>query len=161
MAPMRTGLKEIFTTLVDDEVPVAFRGYDGTLSGPRSPIATVEVRSPDAVRFIVTAPGELGLARADVTGAADVDGDLHAALRALREHRRPDITPPQLLRFARGSIHELCVAPTCPLEQAIPGWRRGLVRHTRRRDAERNADAAALAPTPASGPSGRDREFAR
>ena len=61
---MRTGLKEIFTTLVDDDVPVAFRGCDGTITGPRSPIATVEVRSPAAVGYIVTAPGELGLARA-------------------------------------------------------------------------------------------------
>jgi cyclopropane-fatty-acyl-phospholipid synthase len=135
VAPMRTGLNDIFTTFVDDDVPVAFRGYDGTVTGPRSPIATVEVRSPAALGYIVTAPGELGVARAYVTGAIEVHGDLHAALRVLHEHRRRDITPRQLLRLARGIDPRLLRRPRVPLEEAVPGWRRGLVRHTRRRDA--------------------------
>jgi cyclopropane-fatty-acyl-phospholipid synthase len=133
---MRTELKEIFTTLVDDDVPVAFRGYDGTVTGPRSPIATVEVRSPAAVGYIVTAPGELGLARAYITGAIEVHGDLHAALQVLHDHRRRDVTPGQLLRLARGIDPRLLLRRAqVPPEEAMPAWRRGLVRHTRRRDA--------------------------
>jgi len=132
---MRTGLKEIFTALVDDDVPVAFRGCDGSVTGPRSPIATVEVRSPAAVGYIVTAPGELGLARAYITGAIEVHGDLHAALQVLHDHRRRDVTPGQLLRLARGIDPWLLRRPRVPPEEAIPAWRRGLVRHTRRRDA--------------------------
>jgi hypothetical protein len=135
VAPMRIGLKDIFTKLVDEDVPVAFRGYEGTVTGRRSPIATVEVRSPAAVGYIVTAPGELGVARAYVTGAIEAHGDLHAALRMLHEHRRRDICPRQLLRLARGIDPRLLRRPRVPLEEAIASWWRGLVRHTRRRDA--------------------------
>ena len=114
---------------------MAFRGYDGSATGARNPIATVEVRSPEAVRFIATAPGQLGLARAYVTGAVDVHGDLHAALRALHEHRRRDITPGKLLRLLRGFDPRVLRRPRVPVEEALPAWRRGLGRHTRRRDA--------------------------
>jgi len=138
VAPMRIGLTDIFTKLVDDDVPVAFRGYEGTVTGRRSPIATVEVRSPAAVGHVVTAPGELDVARTYVTGAIEAHGDLHAALGMLHEHRHRDIAPRQLLRLARGIDPRLLAA------------RRG-----------RNAVGAARPPTPASGPSGGDREFAR
>jgi len=135
VARVRIRLEEIFTSLIDDDVPVAFRGYDGSATGARDPIATVEVRSPEAVRFIATAPGQLGLARAYVTGAVDVHGDLHAALRALHEHRRRDITPGKLLRLLRGFDPRVLRRPRVPVEEALPAWRRGLGRHTRRRDA--------------------------
>jgi cyclopropane-fatty-acyl-phospholipid synthase len=117
---MRIGLEEIFATLVDDDVPVSFRGYDGSATGPRDPIATVEVCSPEAVRFIATDPGQLGLARAYVTGAVDVHGDLHAALRALHEHRRRDITPGKLLRLLRGFDPRVLRRPRVPVEEAPP-----------------------------------------
>jgi cyclopropane-fatty-acyl-phospholipid synthase len=134
-AQMRIRLAEIFTTFVDDDAPVSFRGYDGSTAGPRDPIATVEVRSPDALRFIATAPGELGVARAYVTGAMEVHGDLHATLRALHEHRRRDVAPSMLLRLLRGIDPRVLRCPPLPGEEAPPGWRRGLRRHTKRRDA--------------------------
>ena len=132
---MRIRLEEIFTALVDDDVPVSFRGYDGSATGPRDSVATVEVRSPEAVRFLATAPGQLGLARAYVTGAVDVNGDLHATLRALHEHRRRDISPSRLWRLLRGFDPRVLRRPRVPVEEASPAWRRGLGRHTRRRDA--------------------------
>ena len=135
MARARIRLDEIFTMLVDDDVPVAFRGYDGSATRPRDAIATVEVRSPEAVRLIATAPGQLGLARAYVTGAVDVGGDLHGTLRALHEHRRRDISVSELLRLLRGFDPRLLRRPRVPAEEAPPGWRRGLGRHSRRRDA--------------------------
>jgi hypothetical protein len=58
--------------LVDDVlgggVPIAVEAYDGSRSGPVDAPATIVIRSPDALRRIVTAPGELGLARAYVSG---------------------------------------------------------------------------------------------
>jgi cyclopropane-fatty-acyl-phospholipid synthase len=135
MARVRMRLEEVFRTLLDDDVPVSFRAYDGSVVGPRDAIATVEVHSPDAVRFWLTAPGQLGLARAYVTGALEVHGDLHGALAALDRHRRRDITPGKLLRLLRGFDIRLLRRPRVPVEEALPAWRRGLGRHTRRRDA--------------------------
>ncbi|MDX8141573.1 cyclopropane-fatty-acyl-phospholipid synthase family protein [Lentzea sp. BCCO 10_0061] len=43
------------------------------------------IRSPRAVRHVLRSPGELGLARAFVTGDLDVDGDLKEGLRSCRE----------------------------------------------------------------------------
>lgn len=131
---MRTRTEEIFRTLISDDAPVSLRAYDGSVTGPRDAIAVVEVRSPEAIRLILGAPGQLGLARAYVTGAIDVHGDLHAALHALHEHRRRDITPRELLRLLRGFDVRLLGRPRAPAEEAPPAWQRGLGRHTRRRD---------------------------
>ena len=57
------------------------------------------MRSPDALRRIVTAPGELGLARAYVAGDIDFEGDIFAAL----EVRQPLRGRPH--RLARGARH--------------------------------------------------------
>ncbi len=47
------------------------------------------VRSPDAIRRIVTAPGELGFGRAYVAGDIDIEGDIFAMLEL--RHRLPSI----------------------------------------------------------------------
>jgi cyclopropane-fatty-acyl-phospholipid synthase len=66
-----------------DPLPVRLRAWDGTVAGPAA-APEVVVRTPDAVRRLVWAPGELGLARAYVAGDLDVAGDdLYAAFAAL------------------------------------------------------------------------------
>src|SRR5207245_2543446 len=67
------------------DVPVAFTAYDGSCLGPADAKVTVLIRSPDALRRIVTAPDELGFGRAFVAGDADVEGDIFEVL-ALRDH---------------------------------------------------------------------------
>jgi cyclopropane-fatty-acyl-phospholipid synthase len=61
----------------------------------------LHIRSADALRRIVTSPGELGFARAYVAGDLDLSGDIFAVLD-LRE-RLPDVrlTPRQLVAAAR------------------------------------------------------------
>jgi cyclopropane-fatty-acyl-phospholipid synthase len=58
------------------DLPVGVTAYDGSRAGPDDPSATVTIRSPDALRRILTAPGELGFARAYVAGDIDIDGDI-------------------------------------------------------------------------------------
>jgi Mycolic acid cyclopropane synthetase len=84
---------------------------------------------------MLTAPGQLGVARAYVTGALEVHGDLHATLRALHAHRRRDIHAGELLRLLLGCEMGLLRRPRVPAQEAPPAWRRGLARHGRRRDA--------------------------
>jgi cyclopropane-fatty-acyl-phospholipid synthase len=66
-----------------DRLPVRLRAWDDTTAGPEG-APEVVVRSPQAVRRLVWAPGELGLARAYVAGELDAVGDdLYAAFDAL------------------------------------------------------------------------------
>jgi cyclopropane-fatty-acyl-phospholipid synthase len=71
-------------------LPVRMRAWDGSESGPAGG-PTVVLRSPLALRRILWRPGELGLARAYVSGDLDVEGDLadglRRARRALPAHR--------------------------------------------------------------------------
>src|SRR3954469_8020456 len=65
-----------------DRPPVRLRAWDGSASGPED-APEIVVRSPQAVRRLVWAPGELGLARAYVAGELDAADDLYAAFSAL------------------------------------------------------------------------------
>src|SRR5438128_12365341 len=76
---------DLLSDVLGEDVPVAFRAYDGSSFGPSDARTTIVVRSPDALRRIVTAPDELGFGRAFVAGDADVDGDIFEVL-ALRDH---------------------------------------------------------------------------
>jgi len=89
------------------------------------------VRSRDALRYILTAPGELGFARAYVAGEIDILGDIFEAL-ALRE-RVPQVkvSPREWLTWARAiGVDGLRPLPAPPEEIRPRG-----VRHSKARDA--------------------------
>jgi cyclopropane-fatty-acyl-phospholipid synthase len=73
---------DILATLVGAPLPVRVRAWDGSEAGPAEAPVLV-VRDRQALRRLMWAPGELGLARAYVSGELDVDGDLYEALRGL------------------------------------------------------------------------------
>jgi cyclopropane-fatty-acyl-phospholipid synthase len=62
------------------DLPVRVRAWDGSEAGPAGG-PTVVLRSPLALRRALWRPGELGLARAYVSGDLDVEGDLTEGLR--------------------------------------------------------------------------------
>ncbi|MFZ0755807.1 MAG: SAM-dependent methyltransferase, partial [Trebonia sp.] len=76
-------------------LPVRVRAWDGSDAGPPA-APTVVLRSPLALRRILWRPGELGLARAYISGDLDVEGDLTEGLRSVRRAlpgRRPGWRP--------------------------------------------------------------------
>ncbi|MGZ4545756.1 MAG: class I SAM-dependent methyltransferase [Blastococcus sp.] len=75
------------TVLGVEELPVRLRVWDGSVAGPPG-APTVVVRSRRALRRLVWAPGELGLARAYVAGELDVEGDLAEVFAALSSSGR-------------------------------------------------------------------------
>lgn len=118
--------------ILGPDPPIAVEAYDGSRIGPDPAPATLVVRSPDALRRIVTAPGELGLGRAYVAGDLDVGGDVYAALNALRE-RLPDVelSPVAWLGVARlVGLDALKRLPPPREEARLTG-----IRHSRARDA--------------------------
>ena len=128
-------LSRIYARLVDEDVPVAFRAYDGSVAGPQDADVAVEVRSPLALRYLLTAPSELGVARAYVTGALEVHGDLYTVLVGLLAHRRIEVRAIDVLRVVRSLGRSALRPPPIPPEEAPPPWRRNLRRHSRKRDA--------------------------
>ncbi len=80
-------LADPVTTLLGAELPIRIRAWDGSEVGPAdAPVAVV--RSRRALRRLAWSPGELGLARAYVTGDLDVDGDLEDGFRRVRAFAR-------------------------------------------------------------------------
>ncbi len=73
-------LESIVEDIAGVPLPVRIRAWDGSEAGPvGGPVAVI--RNRRALRRLLWAPGELGLARAYVTGDLDVEGDLGAGLR--------------------------------------------------------------------------------
>ncbi|MBF6557810.1 MAG: class I SAM-dependent methyltransferase [Acidimicrobiales bacterium] len=84
-------LAPLLSLLVGTSLPVRFEFWDGSGTGPAESVGVVRVESVDALRRILWAPGELGVARAFVSGDLSIDGDLYATLRALRNAAPRDL----------------------------------------------------------------------
>jgi|GEM_PF-5126578 len=73
-AASAVGLAGVIETMLGGDLPIAVVCFDGSRAGPAEAPATLTVRSADALRRVLTAPGELGFGRAYVAGDLDVDG---------------------------------------------------------------------------------------
>jgi cyclopropane-fatty-acyl-phospholipid synthase len=82
-------IAEAFHHVVAGQDGVRFTAYDGSTAGPVDADIHVAIRSPRAVSYLVSSPGELGLARAYIAGEIDVDGEMYAALTRLSQ---PSVT---------------------------------------------------------------------
>src|SRR3954453_6704673 len=140
--PVAVRVADVLGTVLElDELPIRLRAWDGSIAGPEAaPVVTV--RSPRALRRLVWAPGELGLARGYVAGELDVDGDLFTTFGALSSAGRlaPDASFTGLSVAARLSLVRTAAAlrligpppPPPPEELRLRGRGR---RHSRGRDA--------------------------
>jgi cyclopropane-fatty-acyl-phospholipid synthase len=130
----RTPMAAQITDLLGDPPDLAVRAYDGSRSGPADPAATLVVVRPQAITRLVAAPGELGFARALVSGDLVIEGDLVAALE-LRHHlnagRGSRALLRALLRLLLTSGAPLRKVPPPPEETQLQGRR-----HTKGRDAQ-------------------------
>ncbi len=95
--------------------------------GPR-----FRVRGAEAIGHLLRAPGQLGLGRAYVSGALEVD-DLDAGLALLDEWEAPPLDRSAQLRLARAAAraHGFRLPPRRPDAELIPSGKR----HSRARDA--------------------------
>jgi cyclopropane-fatty-acyl-phospholipid synthase len=123
-----------FASLLGGDLAVGIRAWDGSYAGPPDAATTVILRSPDAVRRVLSSLGELGFGRAYVAGDIDFDGDIYVVLAALRDGLVDAFRRPQswaaLARLVRGT-GGLRRAPEPPPEEARLHGRQ----HSRSRDA--------------------------
>src|SRR5699024_1137900 len=120
---------------------IRFSAYDGSTAGPPEATMGLHLRTTRGLAYLVTAPGDLGLARAYVAGDLDVTGvhpgDPHDLLVALRSLRLERPTPATVVAVGRLLGVRGLLPPEPPPQEQAPRWRRvadGL-RHNRRRDA--------------------------
>jgi cyclopropane-fatty-acyl-phospholipid synthase len=122
---------DLLCDVLGDDVPVAFRAYDGSGFGPADARTTIVVRSPDALRRIVTAPDELGFGRAYVAGELDVDGDIFDVMAVADHVQQLHLGPRQIAAAAKlVGWKGLKPLPPPPEEAKLRGRR-----HSRERDA--------------------------
>ncbi|NOX21849.1 MAG: methyltransferase domain-containing protein [Actinobacteria bacterium] len=124
-------IESFITDWVGTDLPVRIKAYDGTDVGPKDAAATITLHSPDALARMVTAPGELGLARAYVAGDIDISGDIYAVLRVRQLVPEIDLGLRQIGQLVRLLGFKNLRRPTPPPEEHRSSGRL----HTRRRDA--------------------------
>jgi cyclopropane-fatty-acyl-phospholipid synthase len=138
VAPAADRLADLLRTTAGLELPVRLRAWDGSEAGPSDGPVLV-IRSRRALRRLLWRPGELGLARAYVTGDIDVEGDLadglRRAWRLARERpageRRTISTRGRLAAALRAvRLGAVGPPPRTPASEARPSGRL----HSRRRD---------------------------
>ncbi|MGV9342451.1 class I SAM-dependent methyltransferase [Streptomyces sp. NPDC003688] len=141
MADAASRLVSVAEQLLGAPLPVRIRAWDGSQAGPPN-VPVLVVRNRRALRRILFKPGELGLARAWVSGDLDIEGDLYSALGAVAgsiwERGEDSRTLAEALRDpgVRAGVRELLrligppLPPAPPREEVRP--RRHL--HTRRTD---------------------------
>lgn len=140
-------IAEIIEKLVTPPNPFRWEAFDGSTTGPEDAKYKVNINTPEGLSYIATAPGDLGLARAWMTGGLDVEGEhlaypynIFDSLRELYgQFRKP--SPGEVVEIYRSLRHHdaLQVQQVPEAEQA--GWlerslRQGLSRHSKERDAD-------------------------
>jgi cyclopropane-fatty-acyl-phospholipid synthase len=134
---------EALTRLMAGGVPFRFSAYDGSTAGPVDSPIHVRLRTERGLSYLLSAPGDLGMARAYVSGDLEIEGvhpgDPYDALVHLQSNLRFRVPPPaEAWRLARGIGLGRLLPPEPPPQEALPRWRRMVegVRHSRTRDAE-------------------------
>jgi cyclopropane-fatty-acyl-phospholipid synthase len=134
-------IAELVESVTVGQIPMRFEAFDGSSAGdPASPLV-LRLCNERGLRFLLTAPGDLGLARAYVLGDLELSGahpgDPYEAMRALAgwRFRRPPLGEiPAMLREV--GLRRL-MPPPPPPQESLPRYRRTLegLRHSRGRDA--------------------------
>ena len=122
-------LAQILEVLAEGQLPLRFTAYDGSSAGPEDATVGLDLRTPRGTTYLATAPGDLGLARAYVSGDLEPHGvhpgDPYELLKALAdklEFKRPPARVMATIVRSIGFEHLKPIAP--PPQEALPRWRR-------------------------------------
>lgn len=129
--------------LMRDGMPFRFEAYDGSVAGPDDAPFTARLLTERGLAYLMTAPGDLGFARAYVAGDLELDGvslgNPYDAMALIQSRLRLRMPPPgEALALVRGLGLSHLKPPPPPPEETLPRWRRLVegLRHSKERDAE-------------------------
>jgi cyclopropane-fatty-acyl-phospholipid synthase len=126
----------LLARLVGVSPSVRFVFWDGSMIGPADSEGAVVIRRSNALRHLLWAPGELGLARAFVGGDIDVEGNIIDVVEALSGHLvKGDVGngPVNAAAAVSAALRLRAVGP--PLPPPPEEIRPHGIRHSKRRDA--------------------------
>ncbi|MCW2786253.1 MAG: methyltransferase protein [Marmoricola sp.] len=145
LAPTTT-IADAFSALLIGDIPFRFTAYDGSSAGPEDAEFGLNLRTERGLSYLMTAPGDLGLARAYVMGDLEISGahpgDPFPALMMIKgskaglKFRTPSAAEAVALVRTVGLAN--LIPPPVPEQEHLPRWRRlmeGFL-HTPERDAE-------------------------
>ncbi|HEV7145382.1 MAG TPA: class I SAM-dependent methyltransferase [Pedococcus sp.] len=138
----RLSMAQILDLVTDGAVPLRFTAFDGSATGPQDAAYGLHLNSPRGASYLATAPGDLGMARAYVSGDLDLvgvhPGDPYELLNALGDFHFRLPSPRAAAAIARSLGVELLKPPPPPPQEALPRWRRVAegMRHSKTRDAD-------------------------
>jgi cyclopropane-fatty-acyl-phospholipid synthase len=136
-------IADAIADLLRDGMPVRFTAYDGSATGPEDSPMRLELTNQRGLAYLLTAPGDLGLARAYVAGDLVVHGvhpgNPYELMSLLKDHTKfRKVTPGEILTLVRGLGISNLKPPPPPPQEHLPRWRRAMegLRHSMGRDAE-------------------------
>ena len=140
---MTVTIGDAFATLMRGGMPVHFTACDGSEAGPEDASIGLHLRNERGLAYLLTAPGDLGMARAYVMGDLDLSGvhpgDPYDALVHLKDNLRFRVPPAgEALSIIRDLGLGRLRMPPPPPQEHLPRWRRAFegLRHSMARDAE-------------------------
>lgn len=128
-----TRIRSLLTHLLGPEPPLRIELWDGSEFGNDHSKGTLRINTPDALRRVLWAPGELGLARAFVAGEIDAEGDIIETVATLRDLVPDNIGVATLPAAVRAAVKAGVLGrplPPPPEEARVRGRK-----HSKHRDA--------------------------
>jgi len=136
-------IADAVASLLREGMPLRFTAYDGSAVGPPDADIGLELVTQRGLAYLLTAPGDLGMARAYVAGDLLLHGvhpgdpyDALVLLQSRLRFRKP--TASEALTILRGLGIANLRPPPPPPQEHLPRWRRAMegLRHSMNRDAE-------------------------
>ncbi|NYF98369.1 SAM-dependent methyltransferase [Janibacter cremeus] len=139
----RIAIAEALASFVPEELPVHITAYDGSSAGPPDAPFAMDLRTERGLSYLLTAPGDLGVARAyimgDLVATGFHPGDPYPLMNAMRNQERWNLPGPrEALELVRGLGWRHLDPPPVPPQETLPRWRRVFegLRHSKQRDSE-------------------------
>ena len=148
----KRGIAEIINGFFEDGLPIKLSAYDGSVAGDTTSPYGMRILNKRGLAYILTAAGDLGLARAYVSGDLEIEGthpgDPYPLLKLIvgnTDFARPSVT--ELAAIVKTLGLSNFVPPKPPAHEHLPAWRhavegvrtaglKALKRHTHERDAD-------------------------
>lgn len=142
-AEAKLTISEALSRLMKDGLPFRFEAFDGSSAGPIDSSVGLRLMNERGLSYLMTAPGDLGFARAYVAGDLEVEGvhpgDPYEAMKLLMSQLRfkvPSAT--EVVQIMRSVGLQNVKIPPPPAEEHLPKWRRALegLRGSKSRDVQ-------------------------